>query len=45
MRKSIDDIKSAAVPPLAGFSLVLLSIAGFIVALWVIITVVRVVMG
>lgn len=45
MRISFDDIKAAVTPPATGVSLMLLSILGFIVGLWVIIVIVRVVTG
>lgn len=45
MNKSLGDIKAATASSAVGFGLVLLTIAGFIAGLWVLIAVVRVVMG
>lgn len=45
MNKSLGDIKAVTTPSAVGFGLVLLTLAGFIAGLWVLIAVVRVVMG
>lgn len=45
MRKSLGEIRSTAGSSVAGMLFVLLSIVSFIVGLWVVIAIVRVVMG
>ncbi len=45
MRKTIDDIRAGATDQVAGVSLMLLAIAGFLVSLWIVICVVRALMG